>query len=244
MREPHYTHINITPELAMASITSLQIKHLLVLTCMVSLNRVESLDPVPGQPLPQFFPDQAYKQNLLLDNWKDCQDAWLHSGGCLIDIWKIFHGIGGGLPGGGGGGLPFGNPPAADAPAGGGADAPSGGSSPAADTEDTVLDGADDAAAGGGTSGFPDIGSWFPGLGGLPGIGGGIPGIGGGIPGVGGGIPGIGGGIPGIGGGLPGFGGPFSQVCCDALAGVQKSCPALAVNPFYSLVIGKHCAPH
>lgn len=211
----------------MDPITSLQMKFLLVLTCMVSLNIVESLEPIPGQSLLQFSRDLTYKQKDLLDNWKDCQDAWLHTGGCLVDIWKLFHGSGGGIGGlPGGGGLPFGNPPAADAPAAGGADAPSGGSSPAADS---VLDGDDDA--GGGSSGFPDIGGWFPGLGG-------------GIPGIGGGIPGIGGGIPGIGGGLPGIGGPFSQVCCDALAVVQKSCPGLALNPFYTLFIGKHCAPH
>ncbi|KAL8126075.1 hypothetical protein AgCh_013382 [Apium graveolens] len=224
----------------MNSITTLKMRILLVITCMVSLNIVESFEPIPGQPLLQFSSDLAYKQKDLLQNWKDCQDAWLHTGGCVVDIWKLLHGIGGGVGGlPGGGGLPFGNPPAADAPAGGGgAAAPSGGASPAADTSDTVQDGDDDAAGGSGSI-FPGIGSWFPGLGS-----GGLPGIGGGIPGVGGGIPGIGGGIPGIGGGLPSFGGPFSQVCCDALAVVQSSCPGLALNPFYSLLIGKHCAPH
>ncbi|KAK1392720.1 hypothetical protein POM88_011776 [Heracleum sosnowskyi] len=244
----------------MASTTTLKMKFLLVLTCMVSLNIVESFEPIPpGQALPY----QTYQQKGAVQDWQACRDAWLRTGGCLIDIWKIIHGIGGGIPGGGG--LPFGGPPAADAPA---ADAPTGGSSPAADT---ALDEADDAA--GGTGGFPDIGGWFPGLGsgipgigggipgigggipgigggipgiggGIPGIGGGIPGIGGGIPGIGGGIPGIGGGIPGIGGGLPGFGGPFSQGCCDALAVVEKSCPGLSLNPFYSILVGKHCAAH
>ncbi|WOG91313.1 hypothetical protein DCAR_0310561 [Daucus carota subsp. sativus] len=190
---------------------------------MVSLHIVESLEPIPGQPLLQFSPDQAYKQKfLLLNYWKDCHDAWLHTGGCLVDILKLLHG---GLPGGlpGGGGLPLDDPPAADAPS---APAPAGGSSAATDTATTVLDGDDDAGAGG--------------AGGLPGI----PGIGGGIPGIGGGIPGIGGGIPGIGGGLPGFQGPFSQVCCDALAELQKSCPGLAINPFYGPVVTKHCAAH
>lgn len=195
----------------MASLTCLQMKLLLVLTCMVSLHTVESLEPISGQPLLQFSPDQAYKQKFLLQDWKDCHDAWLHTGGCLVDILKLLHS---GLPdgGGGGGGLPLGGP-SGDPPAA----APSGGGSPAADAENIFQDGADAAAGGGG--GDPT----------------------GGLPGIGGGIPGIGGGIPGIGGGLPGFGGPFSSVCCDALAVVQKSCPGLALNPFYGPIVSKHC---